>query len=109
MKSIVFYISDHGFGHASRNIPIIRYILEAFNDTKVIVKTGKVQGEFIRSLLKWNDSRLETYCEPMDVGLVLKENSLEIDKCKLQEKVEEYVNSFEGKILQEKTFLQRIM
>ena len=48
MKTLVVYISDHGFGHASRNIPIIRYILEANKDIRVIVKTGKAQGEFIR-------------------------------------------------------------
>ena len=45
---IAFYISDHGFGHASRNIPIIRYILEANKDIRIIIKTGKLQGEFIK-------------------------------------------------------------
>ena len=43
MKTIAFYISDHGFGHASRNIPIMGYILEANLDTRIIVKSGKHQ------------------------------------------------------------------
>ena len=45
MKKIAFYISDHGFGHASRNIPIIRYILEESNNIKIYIKTGIKQGE----------------------------------------------------------------
>ena len=49
--SVAFYISDHGFGHASRNIPIIRYILEVNKNIKVIIKTGKAQGSFIKDLI----------------------------------------------------------
>ena len=52
MKNIVFYISDHGFGHASRNIPIIRYILEVKNNIKIYIKTGINQGLFIKDSLK---------------------------------------------------------
>lgn len=51
MKTIALYIYDHGFGHDSRNIPIIGYILEVNLDIRVIVKTGKYQGEFIRNIL----------------------------------------------------------
>ena len=51
MKTLAVYISDHGFGHASRNIPIIRYILEANKNIKVIIKTGKAQGSFIKDLI----------------------------------------------------------
>ncbi len=52
MKNIVFYISDHGFGHASRNIPIIRYILGVKNNIKIHIKTGINQGLFIKDSLK---------------------------------------------------------
>ena len=36
MKTIEFAITDHGFGHASRNIPLIRYILKSNKDIKII-------------------------------------------------------------------------
>lgn len=104
-KVIVFYISDHGFGHASRNIPIIRYILEANNDIRVIVKTGKAQGGFIRDLVGNFDGRVNYYFDSMDVGLILKKNSLDIDKDKLTEKVEVYISSFKEKISKENEFL----
>ena len=104
-KTIAFFISDHGFGHASRNIPIIRYILGANKDIRIIIKTGKNQGEFIRSLLKDFSYRVRYFYDFMDAGLILQENSLDIDKEKLTEKVEEYIQSFEEKVYKEFEFL----
>lgn len=103
--SVAFYISNYGFGHASRNIPIIRYILEANKNIKVIIKTGKAQGSFIRDVIGEFEDRVIYFFEAMDVGLVLKENSLDIDKEKLTEKVLEYLNSFEERIAKEIEFL----
>lgn len=104
-KSIAFFISDHGFGHASRNIPIIRYILGANKDIRVIIKTGKNQGEFIRSLVGDFSGRVRYFFDLMDVGLILQENSLDIDTEKLKEKVEEYIQNFEEKVSKEIEFL----
>lgn len=104
-KSIAFFISDHGFGHASRNIPIIRYILGANKDIRVIIKTGKNQGEFIRSLVGDFSGRVRYFFDLMDVGLILRENSLDIDTEKLTEKVEEYIQNFEEKVSKEIEFL----
>ena len=105
-KVITFYISDHGFGHASRNIPIIRYILETNKDIRVIIKTGKAQGSFIKDLIGEFNGRVTYFFEAIDVGLVLKENSLDIDKDNLTEKVLEYLNSFKERIAKEIEFLR---
>ena len=104
-KTIAFFISDHGFGHASRNIPIIRYILEATKDIRIIIKTGKNQGQFIRDLVGDFNGRVTYFFESMDVGLVLKENSLDIDSEKLEEKVEDYISDFKEKVSKENEFL----
>ena len=45
MRKIIFYLSDHGFGHATRNLLIIEELLLLGHE--VIVKTGD-QGEFIK-------------------------------------------------------------
>ena len=103
---LAIYLSDHGFGHASRNIPIIRYILEANNDIRVIVKTGKAQGQFIRDLVGDFNGRVSYYFDSMDIGLVLKEGSLNIDKNKLTEKVKAYIGNFEEKVAKENEFLR---
>lgn len=105
MNNIAFYISDHGFGHASRNIPIIRYILEANTDIKIMIKTGKHQGEFIKESLMEFSNRINYYFESIDAGLVLEDGSLNIDKDKLKENVQNYIDSFEARILKEKEFL----
>lgn len=106
VKTIAFYISDHGFGHASRNIPIIRCILEADKNTRVVVKTGKSQGEFIRDLIEEFNGRVSYYFDVMDVGLVLKENSLDVDSDRLIKRVEEYISTFEKRVSKENKFLQ---
>lgn len=105
MKTIYFAVSDHGFGHASRNIPIIRYILEANDDIRVIVKTGKAQGSFIRDSVRDFNGRVTYFFESMDVGLVLKENSLEIDVRSLERRVKSYLDSFEERVVRENEFL----
>ena len=104
-KTIAFFISDHGFGHDSRNIPIIRYILEATKDIRIIIKTGKNQGQFIRDLVGDFNGRVNYFFEAMDMGLVLKENSLDVDSEKLEEKVQDYISSFEEKVSKENEFL----
>lgn len=106
MKTIAFFISDHGFGHASRNIPIIRYILEVNKDIRLIIKTGKLQGEFIKDCIAEFLDRVDIYFEPMDIGLVLKEGTLDIDVPLLENKVQEYINTFHKKIDEEINFLQ---
>ena len=104
-KTIAFFISDHGFGHDLRNIPIIRYILEATKDIRIIIKTGKNQGQFIRDLVGDFNGRVTYFFEAMDMGLVLKENSLDIDSEKLEEKVQDYISSFKEKVSKENEFL----
>lgn len=102
---LAMYISDHGFGHASRNIPIIRYILEANKDIRVIIKTGKSQGEFIKSLIGDFRGRVRYYFDSMDIGLVLKEGTLDIDKDSLTKKVKEYIKTFGERVNKENNFL----
>ena len=105
---IAFYISDHGFGHASRNIPIIRYILEAKSDVKIYIITGNKQGEFIKESLRDTNNYHNIsfrFMKNTDLGLILKDNSLDIDKEKLNEEVIKYINSWDDRITSEKRFL----
>jgi hypothetical protein len=38
MANTCFYISDYGYGHASRDIAIVRRILSEFGDVKICIK-----------------------------------------------------------------------
>lgn len=104
MKLVIFYLSDHGFGHAARNIPIIRELLAIDETLKIIVKTGFAQGEFIQSNFL-DESRLSVIKESMDVGLVLKPMSFELDVPTLEERVKQYIESWEQQIEREVQFL----
>ena len=40
MRTLVFYISGHGFGHASRDIEVINALLARWPDLRIIVRTS---------------------------------------------------------------------
>lgn len=106
MKNIAFYISDHGFGHAARNIPIIEFLLNNYSNINIFIRTGIAQGEFIKSVINNNSDRIKYFLEEkIDIGLILKGNSLDIDKEQLQINVGNYINTWGQRISVEKIFL----
>ena len=48
--TLVFYISGHGFGHASREIEVINAIFARQPDTRIIVRTSAARWLFERTL-----------------------------------------------------------
>lgn len=104
-KYIAFYISNHGFGHASRNIQIIRTLLKLEDEIEIFIKTAGPQLQFMKRHFK-EDERLHFYEQETDVGLVLKEGTLLIDEEKLERRIGEFVDSWEELIEQEQDFFQ---
>lgn len=51
MRTIVFYVSGHGFGHASRNIEVINTLLAKQPDLNVIVRTAVAEWLFRRTII----------------------------------------------------------
>lgn len=105
MKTIAFYISNHGFGHASRNIPLIKHLLKIDKNLNAIVKTHTKQLEFIKQSLGKYSSRIAYYNEYVDLGLILKENSHLVDKEKLCFELNKFISTWDEKIQNEKVFL----
>lgn len=105
MRTIAFYISNHGFGHAARNIPIIRQLLELDPRLKIIVKTQTKQLEFIQQSLRSFSARLDFIDMSVDIGLVLKSGSLEVDVEKLRERLDDFMASWDKLINEEVHFL----
>lgn len=102
-KNIAFYISNHGFGHAARNIPILNTLLKLEEDMQIHVKTGKNQLDFIKSHLK-NDERFHFYEENIDIGIIVKEGSMLVDEEAMVEQIGGYVDSWGKRIEVEKEF-----
>lgn len=75
---IAYYISSHGFGHLTRSLALIEGILKT-TDYKMYICTGKAQVEFAQIYLRDYSDRLEYSQYKVDIGIVNKKNSLEVD------------------------------
>ena len=103
MTNICFYISDYGYGHASRDIAIIRQILNAFTDVKIFVKTDTPFNFVRQSLLQKNVEVIQT---KNDIGVAFKENSVIVDRVKTEKMLKEWLNSWDNYIQNEKRFCE---
>jgi uncharacterized protein (TIGR00661 family) len=103
MTSICFYISDYGYGHASRDIAIIRRILKEFEDVKMYIKTDGPFHFVQQSLPQKNVEVIQT---KNDVGVVFKEKSISVDKEKTRKVLDEWLASWVGYIQSERRFCE---
>lgn len=96
---IAFYITNHGFGHIMRNIPVIAWLLE-HTERKILLVTAAGQMEAaVRYLNRYTDikrldERLVTVEQEVDLGLVVKPGTLLVDRDALQEKIEKFTGRF---------------
>ena len=83
MKRICFFLSDHGFGHIARNIPIIVSVIKNY-DTFVYVVCGERHIEFAKKNLETmltaeQYGRTEFCADHTDIGLICKDGTLDVD------------------------------
>ena len=71
---IAFFISDHGYGHLTRNLEIARELLNRGHRVSII--TGKRHGAVAVAYLEGRTAIRECHT---DAGLVLKPGTLEVD------------------------------
>lgn len=76
MKTIAFYISDYGMGHASRSIALIRKILSADLNVRFFVKTYG-PFEFVRKSLQ--DPRVRVLRCRNDPDIILQPGTSQVD------------------------------
>jgi hypothetical protein len=50
VDTVVFYISGHGFGHASRQIEIINALIAVHPDVRIVIRTGAPRWLFDRAV-----------------------------------------------------------
>jgi len=105
MRTIAFYISNHGFGHAARNIQIIRNLLKLDKSLHIIIKTDKAQLDFMRESLNEYGLWITYYQDELELGLVIKGNSISVDKDELQVQLRRYLSTWDKRIEKEKVFL----
>jgi len=101
MRSIVYYITAHGYGHGTRSCDIIRALRSADGDVRIIVKTD-LPVDFMESRLP---ADVELLPGAFDVGLIQKD-SIEVDLAASLETNEKLYAREEELITQEAVFLR---
>ena len=94
-KNLCFYLSDHGFGHIARNIPLIAETVRRTNGF-VYVVCGERHLEFAKAnLLEMLDSeqlsRVQYRTEHTDIGLILQHGTLLVDTAALTDVCAQYL------------------
>lgn len=107
-KNICFYLSDHGFGHISRNIPIIAAVVK--NDYNVYVVCGNYQIAFAKENLSEmlnaeQYERLSFRSDYMDIGLKLQPGTLQVDIAKLTSTCEVFLDEMKLRVERESQWL----
>jgi len=93
---VAFYLSAHGFGHATRMIAIIKELLFQ-TDLEIFVKTNVPKWLFLNSITTRNKDRIKIVPQECDVGVIYTSGFL-IDTLKTSKVIRQMVAS-------EKTFL----
>ena len=104
---IALYISSHGFGHMTRCLSLIENILQN-TQYNIYIACGKKQNDFARIYLSKYKPRIIYKDIVTDLGLVNKDNSLEVDKEKLENKLVEFVSSWDDTVNNEVEELKKL-
>jgi hypothetical protein len=91
MKTVAYYISDYGYGHASRSIAILRELLRKEQNLRVVV-CHSFAVSFVQSSLSEFGKRVVYHTIHTDVGYVLHYQSLQADKDGLERELKNYID-----------------
>lgn len=102
----VWYVSCHGFGHITRCIAQIEKKLEVDKFYNCIIICGEKQIDFTEIYFKEFLNRVIIRKTLTDIGLINKDNSLEVNKEKLESKLKIFIDSWNNLIKEELEFLK---
>lgn len=103
--NFAFYISNHGYGHAARNIPLIEKIWKDNSNNRIFIKTDSERIAMIKRNLAHCDERI-VYCEGYsECGVLFREGCLEVDAERMQREVKKEIVSWDLLIEEEKKLL----
>lgn len=101
--NICFYISDYGYGHASRSIAIIRKLLSEYKNAKIYIKNSGA-FDYIRHSLPHEN--IEVVKSKNDIGVIFRENSVIIDREQTRRMLIDWISSWDEFIKMEKQFCE---
>lgn len=101
MKHPAFYISGHGFGHASRQIEIINALGATAPDLTIVVRTSAPRWLFdrtVRTPIVWHDGACDTGVVQLD--------ALRLDERATIARAREFYGTLDARATQEAAFLR---
>jgi L-arabinokinase len=101
LSTVVFYVSGHGFGHASRDIEVINALRERRPDLRVIVRTGAPKWLFdltVRQPVEYHPLETDTGIAQID--------SLHLDVNETVQQVRAFMRTFDDRATAESAFLR---
>lgn len=110
-KNLCFYLSDHGFGHIARNIPLIAEAARRI-DGHVYVVCGKRHLEFAKAnlleiLTPEQFFRIRYRAEHTDIGLILQQGTLLVDTAALTDACAQYLANLPKRAKREAEWLHQ--
>ena len=103
--TLVFYVSCHGLGHASRVIEVINAILARRADVRVITRTSAARWLFDRTVTP-TAGRHAYHHADVDTGVV-QIDSLHIDERATVDGARAFMRTFDDRVTAEAAFLRR--
>lgn len=107
MKTIIFYVSNHGFGHLTRTIAIAEKILKTSN-YNISYVSGEKQINFAKKYLANYKEKIEFRIVNNDIGLINNWKSLEVDKKETLRIIDEYLKGFDFLLSNEYEYYKNI-
>ena len=104
---LVYYASSHGFGHMTRCLAIIEELLET-TDQLIYLASGTYQNSFARVYLARFGDRVTYRDIRTEVGLVNKDNSLQVDIPRLEHELTDFMAGWDTVVAEEVAYLQHL-
>ncbi|MFZ2539246.1 MAG: hypothetical protein WAX04_10145, partial [Oscillospiraceae bacterium] len=102
---LAFYVSSHGFGHMTRCLAIIEELLETSNHL-IYIASGAYQNSFARTYLARFGDRVVYKDIRTEVGLVNKENTLQVDIPRLEQELNDFMAGWDTAVAAEVAILR---
>lgn len=102
MKRILYYISGHGYGHATRSIEVIKNIRQQNPQTEIHIQSNAPRWLFLLNL----KNEFHFIAKSCDVGAVQK-NSFDVDQHATLSRFANFYASFSLRIAAEKSYIQK--
>ncbi len=100
MAKIAYYVTNHGLGHATRTIAVVRELLKESEELRITFITSGRTKEFLKESLSHYKNRTSFYESSLDIGLRLN-NFDEPNLNEMKKELLNYINNVEWTIKKE--------